>query len=46
MLLTALNTVRSERQFGKQVDYNLLFRWFLEDMVEPSFVPSRAWTRS
>lgn len=29
MLLMALYTVRSERQFCEQLDYNLLFRWFL-----------------
>ena len=34
----ALYTVRSERLFCEQLDYNLLFRWFLDmDMVEPSF---------
>src|SRR5579864_8943911 len=38
MLLIALYTVRSERQFCEQLDYNLLFRWFLDmDMLEPSF---------
>jgi transposase len=41
MLLMALYTVRSERLFCEQLDYNLLFRWFLDmDMVEPSFVPT------
>ncbi len=40
-LLMALYTVRSERQFCEQLDYNLLFRWFLDmDMVEQSFVPT------
>jgi len=30
--------VRSERMFCEQLDYNLLFRWFLYmDVVEPSF---------
>jgi transposase len=39
MLLIALYTVRSERLFCEQLDYNLLFRWFLDmDMVEESFV--------
>jgi transposase len=38
MLLMALYTVRSERQFCEQLDYNLLFRWFLDmDMTEASF---------
>ena len=37
-LLMALYTIRSERQFCEQLDYNLLFRWFLDmDMTEPSF---------
>jgi transposase len=37
-LLMALYSVRSERQLCEQLDYNLLFRWFLDmDMVEPSF---------
>lgn len=41
MLLMALYTVRSERLFCEQLDYNLLFRWFLDmDMTEPSFVPT------
>ena len=38
MLLTALYSLRSERQFCEQLDYNLLFRWFLDmDMVSPAF---------
>jgi transposase len=41
MLLMALYTVRSERLFCEQLDYNLLFRWFLDmDMVVESFVPT------
>lgn len=41
MLLMALYSVRSERQFCEQLDYNLLFRWFLGmSMVEDSFVPT------
>jgi transposase len=41
MLLMALYTVRSERHFCEQLDFNLLFRWFLDmDMVEDSFDPS------
>lgn len=41
MLLMALYSVRSERQFCEQLDYNLLFRWFLDmSMVEDSFVPT------
>ena len=29
-LLTALFSLRSERQLCEQLDYNLLFRWFLD----------------
>jgi len=37
-LLMALYTVRSERMFCEQLDYNLLFRWFVDLGVdEPSF---------
>jgi len=37
-LLMALYTVRSERLFCEQLDYNLLFRWFLDlNWDEPSF---------
>jgi len=37
-LLMALYTVRSERLFCEQLEYNLLFRWFLDmEMDEASF---------
>jgi transposase len=37
-LLMAFYSVRSDRLFCEQLDYNLLFRWFLDmDMVEDSF---------
>lgn len=37
-LLIALYTVRSERLFCEMLDYNLLFRWFLDmDVEEASF---------
>jgi transposase len=40
-LLMALFSVRSERQFCEQLDYNLMFRWFLDmDMAESTFVPT------
>ncbi len=40
-LLIALYTVRSERMFCEQLDYNMLFRWFLDmSMVEESFAPT------
>src|SRR5208282_5264794 len=36
--LMALYTVRSERMFCEQLDYNLLFRWFLDlNWDEPGF---------
>ncbi len=38
MVLMALYTIRSERQFCEQLDYNLLFRWFLDmNIDEPGF---------
>ncbi|MFH1807686.1 MAG: IS5 family transposase [Pseudomonadota bacterium] len=37
-LLMALYSIRSERQFCEQLDYNVLFRWFLGmDLVQPAF---------
>src|SRR5579872_147161 len=37
-LLMALYTIRSERMFCEQLDYNLLFRWFLDlNWDEPAF---------
>jgi transposase len=37
-LLVALYTVRSERMFCEQLDYNLLFHWFLDlNWDEPGF---------
>lgn len=37
-LLIALFSVRSDRQFCEQLDWNLLFRWFLDmTLDEPSF---------
>ena len=37
-LLMALYSVRSERLFCEQLDYNLLFGWFLDmDVAEPGF---------
>ena len=37
-LLIALYSVRSERAFCDELEYNLLFRWFLDmDPIEPSF---------
>ena len=40
-LLIALYTVRSERAFCEELDYNFLFRWFLDmNVIEPSFDPT------
>src|SRR6266550_4380326 len=40
-LLISLYSVRSERAFCEQLDYDLLFRWFLGmNLIEPSFDPS------
>jgi transposase len=40
-LLIALYSVRSERAFCEELDYNLLFRWFLDmQLMEPSFAPT------
>lgn len=38
LLLIALYSIRSERQFCEQLEYNLLFRWFVDmDMLEEAF---------
>jgi transposase len=38
LLLIALHSIRSERQFCEQLEYNLLFRWFVDmDMLEQAF---------
>ena len=40
-LLIALYSVRSERAFCEELDYNLLFRWFLDmNLMEASFDPT------
>src|SRR6266511_740462 len=40
-LLISFYSVRSERAFCEELDYNLLFRWFLNmHMMEPSFDPT------
>jgi transposase len=39
-LLISLYSVRSERAFCEELDYQLLFRWFLDmGLMEPSFDP-------
>ena len=38
LLLIALHSIRSERQFCEQLEYNLLFRWFVDmEMLEAAF---------
>ncbi len=40
-LLIALYSVRSERAFCEELDYHLLYRWFLDiGLVDPGFDPS------
>ena len=40
-LLISLYSVRSERAFCEGLEYNLLFRWFLDmNLMEPSFDPT------
>ncbi len=40
-VLISLYSVRSERAFCEELDYNLLFRWFLDmPLMEPSFDPT------
>src|SRR5688572_16625585 len=40
-LLISLYSARSERGFCEQLDYDLLFRWFLDmGLIEPSFDPT------
>ena len=40
-LLIALYSVRSERAFCEELNYHLLFRWFLDmSLMEPSFDPT------
>jgi transposase len=40
-LLIALYSVRGERAFCEQLDYDLLYRWFLDmGLMEPSFDPT------
>jgi len=41
MVLIALYSVRSDRLFCELLNYNLLYRWFLDmSMDEPTFVPT------
>src|SRR3954468_11116276 len=40
-LLISLYSVRSERAFCEELDFHLLYRWFLDmSLIEPSFDPT------
>src|SRR5688500_2674044 len=46
-LLIALYSVRSERAFCEELEYHLLYRWFLDiGLVDPGFDPSSFATAS
>ena len=41
LLLISLYSIRSERASCQELDYNLLYLWFLDmDLIEPSFAPT------
>lgn len=41
LLLMVLYSIRRERQVCEQLQYNMLFRWFVDmDLTEPAFDPS------
>src|SRR3569832_2328464 len=45
LLLMALYSVRSERLFCEQLDYNLLFRWFLDMGIEDASIDHSSITK-
>src|SRR5499427_9266591 len=45
-LLMALYTVRSERLFCEQLDYNLLFRWFLDMEMDEASIDHSTFSRN
>jgi len=45
-LLIALYSVRSDRQFCEMLDYNILFRWFLEMNLEEASFDATAFTKN
>ena len=45
-LLMALYTVRSERLFCEQLDYNILFRWFLDMNLDEESVDHSTFSRN
>ena len=44
-LLIALYTVRSDRQFCQMLDYNILFRWFLDMSLDEPGLDQSAFSR-
>lgn len=44
-LLIALYSVRSDRQFCEQLDYNILFRWFLDMDIESASLDQSNFSR-
>lgn len=45
-LLIALFTVRSDRMFCEQLNYNILFRWFLDMSLEESSFDATSFTKN
>ena len=45
-LLIALFSVRSDRMFCEQLDYNILFRWFLDMNLEESSFDATSFTKN
>jgi transposase len=45
-LLIALYTVRSERQFCEMLDYNILFRWFLDMSLDEASFDATTFTKN
>jgi len=44
-LLIALHSIRSDRQFCEQLDYNILFRWFLDMDLESASLDQSNFSR-
>jgi transposase len=45
-LLIALHSVRSDRQFCEMLDYNILFRWFLDMNLEEASMDATTFTKN
>lgn len=45
-LLIALYSIRSERQFGEMLDYNILFRWFLNMGLDEAVFDATCFTKN